>query len=70
MALFYTYPDYTPKGFEQKPIELAVRAHIRHRHTNYDELLMMGWDRSDARQEIIDKVEQVIEQWQMMCSSQ
>jgi hypothetical protein len=54
------------KGFEQKPIELAVRAHIRHEHTNYDELLMMGWDRYDARQEIIDKLEQVIEEWQIL----
>lgn len=58
------------KGFEQKPIELAVRAHIRYEHTNYDELLMMGWDRYDARQEIIEKVEQVIEQWEVMCLSQ
>jgi hypothetical protein len=53
------------KVFEQKPIELAVRAHIRHEHTNYDELLMMGWDRYDARQEIIDEVERVIDTWQI-----
>jgi hypothetical protein len=53
------------KGFEQKPIELAVRAHIRHEHTNYDELLMMGWDRDDARIEIMDEVELVIEKWQI-----
>ncbi|MGH7598890.1 MAG: DUF2293 domain-containing protein [bacterium] len=28
---------------------LAVRAHVRHQHTNYDELLFSGYDRHEAR---------------------
>lgn len=30
----------------------TVVAHIGHRHTNYDELLMSGYARSEARAEI------------------
>ena len=32
-------------------------AHIRHRYSNYDELLMSGYERSEARAEIHDEVD-------------
>jgi hypothetical protein len=51
------------KEFELKPIELAVRAHIRHVHTDYDVLLMTGWSRNDARNHISSEVDDVIDRW-------
>src|SRR5204862_3338921 len=35
------------RALDARAIELAVVAHIRHGHTNYDELLMSGTDRLD-----------------------
>ena len=40
------------KEFNPEPIRLAVIAHIRHVHTDYDELLMQYADRHEARQRI------------------
>jgi hypothetical protein len=57
------------KELEKKPIELAVRAHIRHEHTDYDVLLMTGWDRSSARQEIAAGVREVSDLWQDLPSN-
>jgi hypothetical protein len=51
------------KGFNEKPITLSVVAHIRHTKTAYDELLMRGVDRYDARKIISAKVDQVLEKW-------
>lgn len=51
------------KEFDETMIELAVRAHIRHRHTNYDGLLMRGWDRGEARQAVFPEVEAILMQW-------
>jgi len=51
------------KSFEEEMIRLAVAAHVRHRETNYDSLLANGWDRSDARAQVIDRVEEVLEKW-------
>ncbi len=33
------------KEFDPQMITLAVRAHVRHQYTNYDELLFRGYDR-------------------------
>lgn len=44
-------------------IDLAVKAHVRHVHTEYEELLMQGWDREEARQEVAEEIIQVIRQW-------
>ena len=33
------------KEFDPQAITLAVQAHVRHEYTNYDELLMAGWER-------------------------
>ncbi|MEF8889032.1 MAG: DUF2293 domain-containing protein [Desulfohalobiaceae bacterium] len=51
------------KALEQEAIELAVRAHIRHAETEYDELLLSGYDRSLARAEVEDRIRDVLEQW-------
>lgn len=44
-------------------ITLAVIAHIRHVHTNYDSLLMRGVDRRDAREQIRDAVDMMLRRW-------
>jgi hypothetical protein len=44
-------------------LRLAVAAHIRHTHTQYDELLMRGMDRQDARRKVAAKIDEVVTQW-------
>jgi len=44
-------------------VDLAVRAHVRHAHTNYDELLMAGTDRLDARAQVREKIDRVLAEW-------
>ncbi len=52
------------KAFDEEAIRLAVAAHVRHVETPYDEYLMSGWDRIDARCEVEEKVQFVLDQWQ------
>jgi hypothetical protein len=51
------------KSFDETAVRLAVIAHIRHRETDYDELLGTGFDRSDARVEVRSRVDQISESW-------
>lgn len=51
------------RKLEEKALTLAVRAAVRHRHTNYDDLLAEGVDRVDARERVFPKVEAVIGAW-------
>jgi len=51
------------KRFDPEAIELAVRAHIRHAHTRYDELLFSGWDREEARCAVADGADEVARAW-------
>ena len=51
------------RGLETEALTAAVIAAIRHRHTRYDELLMSGYCRTDARDSIHEAVDQVIERW-------
>jgi hypothetical protein len=44
-------------------VDLAVIAHIRHTHTNYDELLMGGTERLDARAQVREKIDRVLAKW-------
>jgi len=46
-----------------KAIRLAVVASIRHNHTRYDELLMDGWERHDARIEVSEDLDRVLDAW-------
>jgi len=49
--------------FDREAVELAVRAHVRHEHTPYDELLARGVEREDARVTVRARVEEVVERW-------
>jgi hypothetical protein len=51
------------KRFDAEAIALAVNAHIRHVHSEYDRLLNDGWDRHEARARVRPVVEQVLETW-------
>ena len=51
------------KAFDAKAIELAVKAHVRHKHTHYDQLLMKGWERTEARSAIAEKLDQIVSEW-------
>jgi hypothetical protein len=51
------------KSFDEASVRLAVLAHIRHRETNYDELLGRGWFRGDARAGVRDQVERICGAW-------
>ncbi|MDO9303224.1 MAG: DUF2293 domain-containing protein [Anaerolineales bacterium] len=53
------------KSLDEKSILLAVIAHVRHAETNYDELLAQGMDRSLARNEVIDEIDKVLENWKV-----
>jgi hypothetical protein len=48
---------------EPAAIELAVAASVRHQDTAYDELLMSGVERIDARETVRDDVVRVLESW-------
>jgi hypothetical protein len=51
------------KAFDPEAIDLAVVAHVRHRHTHYDELLMSDWERHDARAAVAPTIQQVLHEW-------
>ena len=51
------------KRFETGAIRMAVAASVRHDFTNYDELLLEGYDRDEARALIRDRVEEVLDAW-------
>lgn len=51
------------KDFDESAVELAVKAHVRHVHTQYDRLLARGWERDIARAEIVGAVAEVVERW-------
>jgi hypothetical protein len=51
------------KVFDEEAIRLAVIAHVRHRETNYDRMLAMGYDRHEARMLIKHDVDAVINKW-------
>ena len=51
------------KRFDEESIILAVVAHVRHTQTEYDDLLMRGIDRFDARRLVKGKINQMIDEW-------
>ena len=51
------------RAFDPRAIELALIAAIRHGHTNYDELLMEGTDRLEARRRVRARIEEIVSQW-------
>ena len=51
------------RSFEPAAVELAVRAHVRHVHTTYDQLLARGWERDEARTQVEATVAEVMARW-------
>jgi hypothetical protein len=51
------------RALEPAALDLAVTAHIRHAHTNYDDFLMRGTARLDARALVREKIVQVLAKW-------
>ena len=51
------------KSFDATAIDLAVKAHVRHIHTEYDRLLSRGWERSEGRSAVVDTVVKIMERW-------
>lgn len=49
-----------------KALKLAVAAAVRHRDTGYDELLMSGVERAEARRLVRNEVERVLEEWRSL----
>ena len=58
------------KELDAEAVRLAVVAHIRHIHTNYDELLARYADRQLARWEVSDRVADVVSAWERPSFSQ
>ena len=56
---------------DAEKINLAVWAHIRHSHTNYDELLKEeGYDRELARFQLEEEIEAIYGQWRKRRSNE
>jgi len=51
------------RKLDEKALILAVRAAVRHNHTNYDEMLASGVEREQARSEISGKVAEILAGW-------
>lgn len=51
------------KELDPQAIALAVTAHVRHEHTNYDELLMRHGDRTAARLAVREKIQTTLDRW-------
>jgi len=51
------------KSVDERSILLAVTAHIRHIETNYDELLAQGMERWDARDQVCEKIDEILDRW-------
>ena len=51
------------KSLDAAAVRLAVVAHIRHRETNYDELLGQGLYRGEARALVRASVDEIFERW-------
>jgi hypothetical protein len=51
------------KSFDESAIDLAVRAHVRHVHTEYDRLLARGLERDEARARVAADAGVVLERW-------
>ncbi len=51
------------RELDPKAITLAVIAHVRHVHTNYDSLLMSGVERGMAREQIRGQIDTVLNAW-------
>ena len=53
------------RALDPQAIALAVAASVRHRDTGYDDLLMSGVDRAEARERVRPEVERVLDRWRV-----
>jgi hypothetical protein len=53
------------RALDGSAADLAVIAHIRHTHTHYDELLMQGTDRLEARKLVREKIDHLLAKWRV-----
>jgi hypothetical protein len=53
------------RALEPEALTAAVVAAIRHNHTRYDQLLMRGWNRKDARDTVRDAIGRIVESWRL-----
>ncbi len=51
------------RNLDESALTAAVAAAARHRHTQYDELLASGLDRTAARQRVADRLEHILKEW-------
>jgi hypothetical protein len=51
------------RALDPAAITLAVVAAVRHGNTEYDDLLMAGVDRAEARERVRNAVDEVLERW-------
>ncbi len=51
------------RHLEASAVELAVQAHVRHAHTEYDELLVGGMSRQQARARVAHTIGDVLKSW-------
>ena len=51
------------KQLNEEAIDLAVKAHVRHVHTQYDLLLARGFERTDARSAVADRARNLVSRW-------
>jgi len=42
---------------------LTTVAHVRHQHTDYDDLLAEGYDHASARHFVVDQINEVLTVW-------
>jgi hypothetical protein len=56
----------TGRALDDQALKLAVGAWVRHRHTRYDELLMSGREREDARRRVREEMDSVLDRWGML----
>ena len=54
------------RAFEPTALELAIAASVRHEDTPYDELLMSGLDRAEARDRVRDQVHDILDHWRAL----
>lgn len=52
------------RALEEQALELAVAASVRHRDTPYDDLLMSGMNRSEAREHVHRDLARIMGEWQ------
>lgn len=52
------------KSLDEEAVRLAVTAHVRHAETSYDDLLLRGIERRDAREKLYSKVLQILDRWE------